>query len=87
MPCYQKSAIIGLLLSDGWLTFASKTNKNARLGFKQCLAHTCGLCSINYHIIVVVIGIRTENLFYGLQFFTRSLACFTELHCLFYPQK
>lgn len=31
-------------------------------------------------------GIRAENLFYGLQFFTRSLACFTELHSLFYPQ-
>jgi hypothetical protein len=35
LPNYYKSIIIGLLLSDGWLTFASKTNKNARLGFKQ----------------------------------------------------
>ena len=31
---YQKSVIIGLLLSDGWLTFASKRSNNARLGFK-----------------------------------------------------
>jgi len=30
---YQYSIIIGLLLSDGWLAFASKTNKNVRLGF------------------------------------------------------
>jgi hypothetical protein len=36
---YQYSVIIGLLLSDDWLTFASKTNKKARLGFKQSLAH------------------------------------------------
>lgn len=37
LPPYQKGLIIGLLLSDGWLTFASKTNKNARLGFQQSL--------------------------------------------------
>ena len=36
-PYSQKGVIIGLLLSDGWLIFASKTNKNARLGFKQSL--------------------------------------------------
>jgi hypothetical protein len=32
---YQYSIIIGLILSDGWLTTPSKTNKNARLGFAQ----------------------------------------------------
>jgi hypothetical protein len=37
---YQYSVEIGLLLSDGWITFASKTNKNARLGFKQSLARS-----------------------------------------------
>jgi len=34
---YQKSVIIGLLLSDGWLSIASKASKNARLWFKQSL--------------------------------------------------
>jgi hypothetical protein len=29
-------------------------------------------------------GIRAENRFYGLQFFTRSMPCITELHSLFY---
>jgi len=29
-------------------------------------------------------GIRAGNRFYGLQFLTRSLPCFTELHSLFY---
>ena len=33
LPPYQLSVIIGLLLSDGWLVLASKTNKNVRLGF------------------------------------------------------
>ena len=37
---YQYSVVIGLLLSDVWLSFASKTNKNARLGFKQSLSHS-----------------------------------------------
>lgn len=40
---YIKGVIVGLILSDGWLTYASKTalravpetHKNARLGFKQ----------------------------------------------------
>ena len=37
LPTYKKNVIIGLLLSDAWLTFSSKTNKNARLGFKQSI--------------------------------------------------
>jgi LAGLIDADG DNA endonuclease family len=32
---YQYSVIIGLILSDAWLRFASKRSKNALLGFKQ----------------------------------------------------
>lgn len=40
LPLYQKSVIIGLLLSDGWLTIASKTHKNARLGFAQSADHS-----------------------------------------------
>jgi hypothetical protein len=39
LPPYQRSVILGVLLSDGWLTFASATNKSARLGFKQSLDH------------------------------------------------
>ena len=34
----------------------------------------------------VTTGIRAGKPFYGLQFFTRSLPCFSELHPLFYPQ-
>ena len=31
-------------------------------------------------------GVRLGNPFFGIQFFTRSLPCFTELHSLFYPK-
>jgi hypothetical protein len=40
LPSYQRGVVIGLLLSDGWLIFASATNKNARLGFKQALSNS-----------------------------------------------
>jgi LAGLIDADG DNA endonuclease family len=92
LASYQYSVIIGLLLSDGWLTIASKTSKNARLGFQQSLA------KVRYILFVFNIlshycsnglyfrkGIRLGNNFYSLSFFTRSMACFTELHSLFYP--
>ena len=35
LPYDQFSVIIGLLVSDGWLIIASKTSKNALLGFGQ----------------------------------------------------
>ena len=89
---YQNSVIIGLLLSDGWLIFASKTSKNARLGFKQSLDHSeyvlfvfnilSHYCSSNPHVTT---GIRAGNRFYGLEFCTRSMPCLTELYYLFYP--
>ena len=33
----SRDVIVGLLLSDGWLSYAYK---NARLGFKQSLSHS-----------------------------------------------
>jgi hypothetical protein len=36
LPPYVKGILVGLILSDAWLQFASLTNKTpARLGFKQ----------------------------------------------------
>ena len=35
----------------------------------------------------LITGIRAGNRFYGLQFFTRSMPCLTELHSLFYLNK
>lgn len=91
LPLYIQSIVLGLLLSDGWLSKA-KASKNARLGFKQAiskssyvwfvfnlLSHYCS----NYPGLTP--GIRAGNRFYGLIFFTRSLPCFTKLYNLFYP--
>jgi hypothetical protein len=39
LPPYQKSVIIGLILSDGWLIFARSHSMSARLGFSQSGDH------------------------------------------------
>jgi hypothetical protein len=41
LPINARAVIVGLLLSDGWLNISSSSrSKNARLGFKQSLAHS-----------------------------------------------
>jgi hypothetical protein len=105
---YQLSVIIGVLLSDGWLIFASSTHKNARLGLKQSLAHFEFLLfvfNILSHYCASILfldlifeppsGRHPTNLRlvgrdagkrnFSLEFSTRALPCFTELHSLFYP--
>jgi len=91
LATYQYSVIIGLLLSDGWLIFTSRS-KNALLGFAQSGAHGeyfwfvfCSLshyCS-SYPIIRIRSRLGKENI--SLEFFSRSMPCMTELHSLFYP--
>jgi len=88
-----KSIIIGLLLSDGWLTFASKRSNYARLGFAQGGNNSKYLFFVFFQLSHYcssnpLVRIRTyrgkENI--GLQFFTRALPSITELHPLFYPK-
>ena len=90
---FHKSVVIGLLLSDGWLTRASVTNKNIRLGLKQSLSHSLYL----WFVFLLLshycssypsfISFKTkETSTYALQFFTRSLPCFTEIYSLFYVE-
>ena len=91
MPPNIESIIIGLLLSDGFLSFSSSSSKNARLGFEQSLANFGYLWSVfillsNYcssypHL---VIRKRSDKVFYSLKFYTRSMPYFTELHKIFY---
>jgi len=62
-----------------------------RLGFKQSLSHSQYVLFV-FNILAyycsssprLTSGIRAGNRFYGLQFFTRSIPCITELHSLFY---
>lgn len=39
LPCFIKSVMIGLLLSDGYIVFSTKS-KNGRLGLTQSLSHS-----------------------------------------------
>jgi hypothetical protein len=39
IPSHYYGVIIGLILSDAWIIFASKNGKNARLRLEQSLAH------------------------------------------------
>lgn len=92
IPAYQQSVITGLMLSDGWLTFGSKTSKSARLGFKQSLSHS-GYFLFVFNILSAycnsmpnfISSNRNDTKTYALQILTRSLPCFTKLHSLYYP--
>lgn len=91
LPPYQKSVILGLILSDGWLRFPSKTSKNVNLGLKQSLAHSDYIWfvfSILSHycdnLPLYRLGKRGEKSHWGIEIVTRALPCFTELHSIFY---
>jgi LAGLIDADG DNA endonuclease family/NADH dehydrogenase len=93
LPPNIESVIIGLLLSDGFISFSSSSSKNARLGFEQSLANFGYLwsvfillshyCSSFPHL---VIRKRSDKITYSLKFYTRSMPCFTELHKIFYEK-
>jgi len=93
LPSYQKSVLVGLLLSDGYLASA-KSHENPHLAFKQSLknsryvlfvfsilSHYCNLYP------TVVKSIRNNNINLALFFRTRGLPCFFELRSLFYINK
>ena len=93
LPPYQKSIIIGLILSDVLISFPAKRSNYPRLGFEQSLSkssyvwfvfnnlsHYCNTCP------KLRSSVRVGKISYGIGFFTRSLNCFTELYSLFYPE-
>jgi len=91
LPADQKSVIVGLILSDGWLRFPSKTSKSTLIGLTQSLAHFDYIWSVFFflshycdNIPKLRIGMRAGKPFYGLELVTRSLPCFIEIYNLFY---
>jgi len=86
---YNKSIIIGLILSDGWIQ--KRKGWNPRIGFKQSIKNFEYLwyvfnklsvfCS-NYPYLCK--NIKRGKLFNSLQFQTRQLKCFNEIYFLFY---
>ena len=91
IPAYLQSVITGLMLSDGWLTFGSKTSKSARLGFKQSLSHS-GYFWFVFSLLSpycstmpgFISSTRRGTNTHALQILTRSLPCFTELYSVYY---
>jgi len=93
LPFYIKSIIYGLILSDGYIGFASKSNLNARLSFKQSfdrLPYVLAVFNILSHycssLPISLIGKQNNIITHGVQFWTRSLPCFTKLHSSWYNQ-
>jgi len=90
LPTYQFSVIVGLLLSDGWLSLTVK-GCNARLGFEQSYAKLEYFWSIflilSHYCSSLPVLNRQKRLGktnFSLRMQTKSLPCFTELHILFY---
>nr|QID02739.1 LAGLIDADG endonuclease [Orbilia oligospora]QID02807.1 hypothetical protein [Orbilia oligospora] len=94
LPIKQRGIIVGLLLSDGWLSYASVNNKYPRLGFEQTssqssyvwsvysdLAHYC------YSLPKYKHKIRKNTAVNSVSFTTRSLPCLVEIYDLFYLNK
>ena len=73
---YQRGVIIGLLLSDDWLTIPTKRNKNVRVRFKQSADHASYVLFV-FKILSqycsnspkLTTGIRSGKRFWGLEFF------------------
>jgi len=91
IPPHIYGIIVGLILGDAWISFGSKANKNARLGFQQSLIHFPYFWSVftifsHYCSSLPYLKCATRKgiTSFGTVFQTRSLPCFTELHTLFY---
>ena len=85
----QRSIIIGIILSDGWIQ--KRKGWNPRIGFKQSIKHSeyfwdvfrelSPFCS-SYPWLTKTW--KRGKLFYALEFQTRQLNCFNEIHNLFF---
>lgn len=91
-PPFQHGVIIGLILSDGWLQLQSKQRCiNSQLYFKQSLERSKYVLFV-FNILShycssypYLVSSKRDNVrSYGLEFFTRSLPCFTKIYFLFY---
>lgn len=92
----QLSVVVGLILSDCWLYYASPHSKNAGLGFEQSyakyeyfwfvfniLSHYCS----SWPVLKSRARQGKGKTLHALHMQTRALPCFTELHSLFYKNK
>lgn len=86
----QKSILIGILLSDGWIK-RHKMNWNPSISIKQSIKHTFyiynifielkSICSNYPHLTSTI---KRGKLFYALTLTTRALNCLNEIYDIFY---
>lgn len=86
---YQRSVIIGIILSDGWIQ--KREGWNPRIGFKQSIKNfeffwdvfnqLSNLCS-GYPWLTK--NMKKGKLFFGIEFQTRQLQCFHEIYYIFH---
>lgn len=86
---YQRSMLIGILLSDGWMK--NKKGWNSKIGFKQSIKNLNYLWEVFINIANLCSNlpnlksnIKKGKRFFNLQFETRQLKCFDEIRSLFY---
>jgi len=91
VPPYLLGVIVGLILSDGNLSFSNHRNLNARLLFKQSMSHfpyfwfVFWLCApLCQSMFKFGTSIRKGTVCNFIRFHTRCLPVFTELYNLFY---
>lgn len=85
----QRSIIIGILLSDGWVQ--RKIGWNSRIGFKQSMKNFEFFWNVYTHLSLLSSNypslsnnIKRGKLFFSISFHTRQLICLNEFYCLFY---
>lgn len=91
LPPLQLSVVVGLILSDGWLSYTGKYSKYVRLGFQQSFDKSEYFWSVylllsHYCTSLPLFRYRKRKCKFNssLCIQTRSLPCFTELYYLFY---
>jgi hypothetical protein len=87
----QRSIIIGMVLSDGWVQ--KRKGWNPRIGFKQSIKNFLYLWTIFVHLSSLCSGypwltktIKRGKIFFALEFQTRQLNCLNEIYTLFYSE-
>jgi|SRR5271156_6171432 len=93
LPYFVKSVMIGMLLSDGYINFSTRS-KNGRLGLTQSLSHS-GYLYFVFNILAPYCTrypIFNKRFRFGISLFslvivTRSMPCITELYNSFYVNK
>lgn len=91
LPKYQRDVIIGLLLSDCWLSYASANNKYPRFGFEQAFSQSSyvwsvfGVLSHYCYSLPRFKPINRNNIqTSSVTFATRSLPCLVDFFKSFY---